>query len=146
MLFLWPQRERTTFCRASVIKCKVHHPTQSLHTSSNLPAEGNDIEMLRRLIGSNLTGTFVCAQAVGKTNEWSIGHGRKAAVLNMKKTKKKKKKRLVYPHVLPTTRILLTVATSHRDDCQSLFQHSLCFSAVHKHPNDGYDSWIQSCR
>jgi hypothetical protein len=38
-----------------------------------------------------LTGTFVCAQAVGNTNEWSIGHGRKAAVLNVKKTKKKKK-------------------------------------------------------
>jgi hypothetical protein len=103
--------------------------------------------MLRRLIDSNVTETFVCAQAVGNTNEWSIGHGRKAAVLNMKKTKKKKT-RMVYPHVLPTTLILLkecsTVETSHRDDCQSLFQHSLCFSAVHKHPNDGYDSRVGS--
>lgn len=33
--------------------------------SSNIPAEGYDIEMFRRLIDINLTGTFVCAQAVG---------------------------------------------------------------------------------
>ncbi|KAF8246778.1 NAD(P)-binding protein [Wilcoxina mikolae CBS 423.85] len=32
---------------------------------SNIPAEGYDIEMFRRLIDINLTGTFVCAQAVG---------------------------------------------------------------------------------
>jgi hypothetical protein len=75
--------------RGSVIKCKVLHPTQSLHTSFNLPAEGNDIEMLRPLIDNNLIGIFVCAQAVGNTNEWSIGHVRKATVCNMKKRKKK---------------------------------------------------------
>ncbi|KAA8893541.1 hypothetical protein FN846DRAFT_787824, partial [Sphaerosporella brunnea] len=34
---------------------------------SNLPAEGYDIEMFRRLVDINLTGTFVCAQAVGNT-------------------------------------------------------------------------------
>lgn len=33
--------------------------------SSNIPAEGYDIEMFRRLIDINLTGTFVSAQAVG---------------------------------------------------------------------------------
>lgn len=33
---------------------------------SNIPAEGYDIDKFRRLIDINLTGTFVCAQAVGK--------------------------------------------------------------------------------
>ncbi|KAI5807430.1 hypothetical protein DFH27DRAFT_319439 [Peziza echinospora] len=34
---------------------------------SNIPAETYDAEMFRRLIDINLTGTFLCAQAVGKS-------------------------------------------------------------------------------
>jgi NAD(P)-dependent dehydrogenase (short-subunit alcohol dehydrogenase family) len=41
-----------------------NHLTSSLHFSSNIPAEGHDFNIFRRLIDINLTGTFIVAQAV----------------------------------------------------------------------------------